>query len=341
MASQDWMTKDFYKVLGVAKDADASEIKKAYRKLARTYHPDQNPGDKAAEEKFKEIGEAYGVLSDAEKRRQYDALRAMAGGGARFSAGPGGGAGASGSFDDVFASMFGGATGRGAGGFGNARVRFGQGGGGFDDVLSGLFGMGNAGGSPFGGFSPGARPRRGDDLASSTQLTLRQALEGAQLRLTVEGREMTVRLPAGVRDGQKLRLKGKGRQVPGGEPGDLLLTVTIKPHPVFSLRDGTDLLVDMPISVGEAVAGATVEVPLPDGTTTRIKIPAGTSSGAMLRVRGKGVKTKGRRRAGDLFVRVKIAVPANPDRALKQAARDFDAAAGGDVRAEWVDQARW
>ena len=348
MAQQDWMTKDFYRVLGIDKSADAQTIKKAYRKLARQYHPDQNPGDKAAEEKFKEIGEAYGVLSDPKQRKQYDALRAMAGGGARFSAGPGGAAGP-GSFEDVFASVFGGGTGRTGGAYGNPRVRFttngGGGAGGFDDVLSGLFGAAGGqaagGANPFGFASQPATPPRGADLRSETELTLRQAVEGATLRLTVEGREMTVRVPAGMHDGQQLRLRGKGRQVPGGEPGDRLLKVHITPHPVFSLRGDSDIEPELPITVGEAVGGASIDVPLPDGTSARIKVPAGTSSGTKLRLRGKGVKAHGKRRAGDLFVKVKIVVPKKPSREAKKAAEAFDAAADLDVRAGLADKARW
>lgn len=340
MGQQEWMTKDFYAVLGVDKKADEQAIKKAYRKLARQYHPDQNPGDTAAEEKFKEIGEAYSVLSDPQKRRQYDAIRAMGGGGARFTAGPGGAAG-SGSFEDVFASMFGGATGHGGGAYGNSRVRFTTSGGGFEDVLSGLFGGGGQGGSPFGFGGGGRRPARGSDLASDTTLSLRQAVEGATLTLTVEGRRMTVRVPAGVREGQKLRLAGKGRPSPGGgSPGDLLLTIHIEPHPVFALRGDGDLEMDLPVSVEEAVAGATVDVPLIDGGTARIKIPAGTSSGTTLRLRGKGLKSHGKRRPGDVYARVRIVVPQRPSRAQKDAAR-MVSDGETDVRADLADKARW
>ncbi|MBD3689426.1 J domain-containing protein [Nanchangia anserum] len=338
MGQQEWMTKDFYAILGVDKSADAQAIKKAYRKLARTYHPDHNAQNPQAEERFKEIGEAYAVLSDAEKRRQYDAIRAMAGGGARFSAGPGG-PGGSGSFDDVFASMFGGATGRGGAGFGNGSFRFTSpgGSGGFEDVMSGLFGAGSRGG--FGGF--GQQPQRGGDLTSSTRLSFRQAIEGATLKLRVEGREMTVRVPAGVRDGQQLRLRGKGRQVPGGQPGDLLLTVEVAPHPVYSRSGEADLIADIPISIGEAVAGGSVEVPLLDGSSARIKIPAGTSSGMKLRLKGKGVRSSGKRRAGDLYARVRIVVPRKPSRDVTDAARRIDEAADFDPREGLTTQAGW
>lgn len=331
MGQQEWMTKDFYAALGVAKDAEQAEIKKAYRKLARTYHPDHNASNPGAEERFKEIGEAYAVLSDPKKRRQYDAIRAMAGGGARFSAGPAGGAGFGG-FDDVFGSMFGGATGRGAGGFSNGTFSFNTSGGGFDDLLSGLF----SGGARGGFRTPPAGPTRGADLQAETELSFRQACEGATLKLTVDGRDLTVRVPAGVKDGQQLRLRGKGRPVPGGEPGDLLLSVTVAPHPVYSRSGDTDLIADIPITVGEAVAGGSIEVPLLDGSSARIKVPAGTSSGRKLRLKGRGITPGGARRArpGDLYVRVQVQVPTEPDEAARAAAVAFDQAAPLNPRAE-------
>src|SRR5690606_37164058 len=216
MTGQDWIEKDFYKVLGVSKDADQAEIKKAYRKLARELHPDHNPGDAKAEARFKEVGEAVAVLSDPEQRQQYDQLRALAGG-ARFSAPSGGGAGG---FEDIFGGLFGG------GAPGGTRVRFSQGGGGaagFEDILGGMFGGG--------GFR--AAPRKGADVGAVTTLPFRQAATGATVSLHVDGRTVNARIPAGVKDGQKIRLRGKGRPGEGGgEPGDLVVTVHVKPHPV-------------------------------------------------------------------------------------------------------------
>src|SRR5690349_3901532 len=184
MASQDWFEKDFYAILGVPQDADDAAIKKAYRKLARAHHPDKNPGDAAAEQRFKDVGEANSVLSDPEKRREYDAVRQMARGGARFTAGgPGGGAGG---FDDVFSSMFGGG-GRGGG----ARVRYSTGGGGqpdLEDILGGMFGAGA--GPAYGGtgFRAPQGPRKGADLAARTSLSFRDAVEGATVTLgTADG----------------------------------------------------------------------------------------------------------------------------------------------------------
>ncbi|WP_241897105.1 DnaJ domain-containing protein, partial [Brevibacterium epidermidis] len=237
----DWFDKDFYKTLGVSKDASDAEIKKAYRKLARKYHPDANPGDEKAEEKFKEIGQAHQVLSDKESRAQYDQVRAM-GGGARFSAGSGGPGGATGGgFDDVFSDLFGGG--------GRTRTRTTYGGGGdvppdLADLLGG-FG-GSFGGGGYGGYQP---PVKGGDIKSSTTLSFTEAINGASVKLNMPGgKPLTVRTPIGVKDGQKIRLAGKGKTSPnGGEPGDVILTVHVRPHPVFT-RDGDNLRVELPIS---------------------------------------------------------------------------------------------
>lgn len=320
MTGQDWLEKDFYAVLGVPKDADSDAIKKAYRKQARTFHPDQNPGDQAAEEKFKTVGEAYAVLSDPEQRKQYDALRAMAGGGARFSAGSGGAGGAG--FEDLFSEMFG-----QAGRPGGPRVRYSTPGttsqsGGFDDILSGMFG----GSGGFG--SSRRRAQRGADIAATTRLPFRQAVSGTTAQLTVEGRTMTTRIPPGVQDGQKIRLRGKGRPgVNGGEPGDLIVTVHVEPHPVFSL-DGKNVRVTIPITFDEAALGATIDVPTLDGRPVKVKVPAGTPSGRTLRVKHKGLAgTKGQE--GDLLVTVNVVVPTRLSSAARAAVKDFAAANDG------------
>lgn len=317
MAGQDWFEKDFYATLGVPKNADAATIKKAYRKLARELHPDQNPGDATAEARFKEVGEAYAVLSDPEQRRQYDAIRAMAGGGARFSAGPGGAEGAG--FEDILGGLFGGA---GAG----PRVRYSTGGGGFEDILGGLFG--GAGG----GFRTRG-PVRGQDLEATTTLPFRQAVEGSTVTIVVEGRRVTARIPPGVRDGQRIRLRGKGRPGEAGGPaGDLVIAVHVEPHPVFSM-DGRDLRITVPVTFAEAALGAQVDVPTLDGRTVRVKVPAGTPSGRTLRVRGRGVKTP--QGTGDLLVTVQVAVPQRLSAEAKAAVEAFDAATrDGDVRAD-------
>lgn len=290
MTSQDWFSKDFYAILGVPKGASESDIKKAYRKLARDLHPDRNPGDASAEQRFKEVGEAYAVLGDAEQRQQYDAVRAMGGGGARFQAGSGG----AGGFEDVFGGMFGGGSARGQG---------------FEDILGGLFG----------GFGRG--PQKGNDIAAATEVSFRQAASGATVALTLDGNKISTRLPAGVTDGQKIRIRGKGRPgIQGGPPGDLILTVHVGKHPVFSM-EGSNLRMNLPVSFDEAVFGATVEVPTLSGERVKVKVPPGTSSGTTLRVKGKGIAAKNG--TGDLLVRVDVHVPTKLNKAAREALQAF------------------
>ena len=319
MTGQDWLEKDFYSVLGVPKDADAATIKKAYRKLAREKHPDHNPGNPRAEAEFKDIGEAYSVLSDAEQRQQYDQLRAMAGG-ARFTAG---GRGGGGGFEDILGGMFGG---------GGSRVRYSSGGaGGFEDILGGMFG---------GGFQRGPQP--GADVATAVELPFRQAVEGSTVSLQVGGRTVNARIPAGVRDGQKIRLRGKGRPgEPGAPAGDLVVTVHVTPHPVFSL-DGRNLKVTVPVAFDEAALGATIEVPTLGGEPVRVKVPAGTPSGRTLRVKGKGVPASGSAKTpGDLMVTVQVVVPQRLSDAAREAVQAFGIATSGeDPRASLMEQAR-
>lgn len=295
MASQDWFEKDFYKVLGVAKDVSDAELKKVYRKLARQFHPDSNPGDAAAEARFKEISEAFSVLSDKEQRKEYDAVRAM-GGGARFTGGPGG-------FPGGFSA-------------GNAA--------GFEDVFANLFGGGARGGFP-GGFGGGFGPQRGADLTMSTTVDFIDSIHGAtlKLRINASGEPTSVKVPAGIQDGQKIKLRGKGQASPnGGEPGDLLITVNVKPHPVFS-RDGNNLRVVVPVTFAEAVLGATIQVPTLGGEPVKLKVAPGTPNGRVLRVKGKGVHSpKG---DGDLLATVDIAVPAHVSDKAKKALEEFEA----------------
>lgn len=293
MASQDWFDKDFYAVLGVSKDVSESELKKAYRKLARQYHPDSNPGNAAAEARFKEISEAHSVLSDPTQRAEYDQIRAM-GSGARFTAG-----GAPGGFEDVFGGMFGG------GAPGGRRTAP----GGFEDIFGGLFGNG-APGQAGGGRRYGA-PTKGRDHVASVGLEFLTAVHGDTVTLENPGggKPIQVKIPAGVADGQKIRLRGKGEQSrDGGEPGDLVLTVQVRPHPVFT-RDGLHLRVDVPVTFVEAALGATIEVPTLGGDPVKLRVAAGTPSGRVLRVKGRGVTTaKG---VGDLLATVQVAVPSN------------------------------
>jgi molecular chaperone DnaJ len=312
MASQDWFDKDFYAVLGVKKDVSDAELKKTYRKLARQFHPDSNAGDAKAEARFKEISEAYSVLSDTEQRAEYDQMRAM-GSGARFTA-PGG-AGGNAGFEDVFGGLF---TG--------GRTRQSYSTGGFDDLLGGMFGGGrNQGfGTASGGYQGFGGPTRGSDATANTTLDFLTAIRGETVSLQMQGgRETKVKIPAGVADGQKIRLKGKGAPSPdGGEPGDLVLTVAVRKHPIFE-RDGLNLRVDVPVTFAEAALGATIEVPTLDGAPVKLRVAAGTPSGRVLRVKGRGVVTpKG---TGDLLAEVVVAVPRHLTPAAKEALEAFTA----------------
>ena len=300
MASQDWFDKDFYKVLGVSKDITQAELKKTYRKLARKYHPDSNPGDAKAEAKFKEISEANAVLSDAEQRKEYDQMRAMGPGMPRFTAG-----GQNGGFEDVF---------------GGGRQRGGQQAG-FEDLFASMFGGGGFGRSS-GGYRGAGGPSKGRDLTASTTLDFVTAIKGDTARLqSASGKPISVRIPAGVSDGQKIRLKGKGEpSLDGGAPGDLTLTVTVRKHPVFE-RDGQNLRVAVPVTFAEATLGATVEVPTLEGDQVKLRIAAGTPSGRVLRVKGRGVTTaKG---SGDLLAEVVVAVPAHLTAEAKSHLEEF------------------
>lgn len=318
MTGQDWFDKDFYAVLGVDKKATAAQIKKAYRKKARTLHPDANANDAAAEARFKEVGEAYAVLSDPEKRQQYDAIRAMAGG-ARFTAGgPGAGAGG---FEDLLGGLF---------GQGAQNVRFSTGGPqsggappGFEDLL-GMFAQQGAG-----GYTSTRGPRRGADVQASTTLPFVEAATGVTVTLrSADGTQVRARIPAGVRDGQKIKLAGKGRPGERGAPaGDLVITVAVQPHPVFTAA-GKDLRVTVPVTFAEAALGGTIDVPTLDGGTVQVKVPAGTPSGRTLRVRGRGISTPSG--TGDLLVTVQVAVPQKLDGAARKAVEAFQAATAGD-----------
>lgn len=298
MASQDWFDKDFYKVLGVSKDITPAELKKTYRKLARKYHPDSNPGDAKAEAKFKEISEAHSVLSDPEQRKEYDQIRAM-GSGARFTA-PG--SAGQGGFDDVFGGMFGGQA---PGGRGYST----QQGGNFDDIFGGMFGNGGFGASS-GGFRGNGGPTRGRDVTAHTTIDFITATKGETITLqSSDGKPIKVKIPAGVADGQKIKLRGKGQASPdGGESGDIVLTVSVRKHPVFE-RDGLNLRVTVPVTFAEAALGATIEVPTLGGDPVKLRVAPGTPSGRVLRVKGRGVQTS--KGTGDLLAIVQVAVPSH------------------------------
>jgi molecular chaperone DnaJ len=335
MASQDWFEKDFYAILGVPADADAAAIKKAYRKLARTLHPDQNPGDNAAEKRFKEIGEAYAVLSTPEERKQYDAIRSMSHGGARFTSGGPGGGGAG--FEDVFSNLFGDGGGRS----GNVRFSTGRGGAGqpnLEDLLGGMFGP--EGQQGYGGRGSTAGPRRGQDIEARTTLSFRDAVEGSTVTLsTADGSRITARIPVGVKDGQKIRLRGKGNPGDQGAPaGDLILTVQVGPHSVFG-RDGDNLTVDLPVTFAEAALGATISVPTLSGDPVKVRIAAGTPNGRVLRVKGRGIATKSH--SGDLLVKVSVAIPQRLSEKAREAVEVLRAEeADADPRADVFARAR-
>lgn len=292
MASQDWFDKDFYKILGVTKGVSEAELKKTYRKLSRQFHPDTNPGDAKAEARFKEISEAYSVLSDKDQRAEYDQMRAM---------GPGARAG------------FGGGAGGFPGGFQGGNF----GGAGFEDVFANLFGGGGGFGGPRG-------PQRGQDLTTTQTLDFIDGVKGTTIKLSLRaGAEpTTIKIPAGVLDGQKIKIAGKGNPSPNGGPaGDLIITVTVKPHPVFT-RDGNNIRVVVPITFAEAVLGATIQVPTLGGDPVKLKVAPGTPNGRVLRVKGRGVVTA--KAEGDLLATVEIAVPSHVSDKAKKALEEFE-----------------
>ncbi|TDD28752.1 molecular chaperone DnaJ [Kribbella turkmenica] len=357
MSTKDWLEKDFYKVLGVSKSADADEIKKAYRKLARKYHPDSNAGDAGAEAKFKEVSEAYDVVGDPKKRKEYDEARRLFGsGGFRMPSGSGTGGGFNFDVGDLF----------NRGGAGSA-------GGGLGDILGGMFGGGRTTTT-----TSTARPRRGADIETEATIEFAEAVngvtvglrmtsdepcktcrgtgakygtvpkvclkcEGTGMQTSVQGgvfamtepctecrgrglvvdqpcetchgsgrgqssKTMQVRIPAGVQDNQRIRLKGKGAAGErGGPAGDLYVTVHVKPHRIFG-RQGEHLTLNVPVSFTEAALGAEIKVPTLDGLPVTVRIPAGTANGSKLRVRGKGsVRRDGTK--GDLLLTLEVQVP--------------------------------
>jgi len=311
------MARSYYDILGVPRDADDKTIKKAFRKLAAEHHPDRNKGDKAAEERFKEVNRAYEVLGDADKRAMYDEFgedaekigfdpeRARQYRQWQAAGAPGQGDGID--LEDLLAQMFG-----GGGPFRNGSDPF----------------AGGAGG-PF-HFRGGGR-RRGPDMRASLSIDFETAARGGERTLQLDGRTLTVRIPPGVADGGTLRLRGKGGSGHGGGPaGDLLLTLQVAPHPVFT-RDGQDLRVHVPITLGEALRGAQVEVPTLEGRI-RLKVPAGAQPGQVMRVRGKGVCPRNKP-AGDLLVTLDVKLPAVADRDVDEAIDTLEALYDTPIRA--------
>ena len=290
--------KDYYQILGVKKTATDEEIKKAYRSLAKKFHPDKNKGNKEAENKFKEISEAYAVLSDKEKRAQYDRLGAEA-----FSFG--GGGGGQNPFAGFDFSQF---MNQGAGGARRGRsTRSGP--AGFTDIFSDLFGGGG------GGFE--APPMRGSDVDAELTIDFRDAVLGTTMDLVVNGSHSKVKIPEGVADGQTIRLRGKGSAGSSGAPaGNLNVLVHVRPHPFFERR-GDDVHINLPVTLGEAVRGSQIDVPTIRGPV-KARIPAGTQGGQTFRLSGKGVKRKDGS-YGDEYYRVEIVVPRDvPDDAVEK-----------------------
>ncbi|VTS01861.1 DnaJ C-terminal domain-containing protein [Tuwongella immobilis] len=302
------MPRDWYDVLSVPRNASSEEITKAYRKLARKYHPDRNPGDKQAEASFKEVQNAYDVLSDSTKRAEYDQYGHS--GAPKF--GPGGPGGGFGGFpgqgqqvdprmaEELFGQIFGG------------------GGGSFEDLLGG----------------GGAGRRRGrraapQDVEVETEVPFMVAANGGTVNLAVSDREISVKIPAGFPSGKKLRVAG---MAPGG--GDIHVRVTVADHPYFR-REGNDIIVEVPISTTEAMLGCKVEAPLIDGKTVVAKVPPGTSSGARLRVRGKGIN------GGDQYLQFKIVATAPANDRAKELLEELQTIQGQDVRAAmpWTNAA--
>jgi curved DNA-binding protein len=318
--------RDYYEVLGVKKDASEGEIKKAFRRLAMKHHPDRNPGNKQAEERFKEINEAYAVLSDKKKRQQYDQF-GPSGFSQRYSQ------------EDIFRGFdvsemlrdLGFSFGRAGGGSRRGKTQY----GGFEDLFGG-FARGRAGGTQTGDFrdifsgggyqEQGPFPQKGQDVNSELQLSFEEAARGAEkrVRFSKGGRmeEVTVKVPAGIESGKKLRLAGKGMEGPGGgQAGDLYLKVNVAEHPIFK-REGNDLIVDKEIKFSDAVLGTSIEVPTLEGNK-KIKVAPGTQSGSRIRLKGFGLPRLQGGGKGDQLVRIIIRYPKNLTEKQKKLIEDL------------------
>jgi DnaJ-class molecular chaperone len=307
--------RDPYDVLGVTKSASAADIKKAFRQLAKKYHPDRNKDDVKAKERFAEIGSAYEILGDEKKKAQFDRGEIGADGKPRgfegFGAGPGGFSRAwrnagGGPGDQHFEFNFGGG-GPGPGGGAGA------GGAGFEDLFSDFFG----------GRRRGQTSTRGEDVVATATVPLETAAKGGSARVLVpSGRTLEVKIPAGVEDGQQIRLRGQGAPgVRGGESGDALVTVKIATHPYFRL-EGRDLRLDLPVAIYEAALGAKVQTPTLDGKV-EVAVPPGSNGGRTLRLRGRGLPATGSKPAGDLYVTLKVMLPEEPDADFEARMRDL------------------
>jgi len=288
------LARDPYQELGVPRTATADEIRKAFRKLAKQNHPDTNPGDKAAEERFKRVSAAFDILGDEPKRKRYDAGEIDADGREQFRGFGGGGAGPRNPW-----------TADPRGGFGRGGAQADFEGIDLDDILGGVFGRRGPG---------GGGPIRGADVRAKLEIDLEDAIHGAKKRIAFsDGRTIDVSIPRGADEGQTLRLKGQGSPGRGGA-GDALIELTFKPHPIYR-RDGDTLVMDLPVSVPDAVLGGKVEAPTPDGPVT-LTVPRGANSGQKLRLKGRGLSdAKGKR--GDLYARIVLMLPDQPDAQLE------------------------
>jgi curved DNA-binding protein len=320
--------RDYFKVLGVERGADADTVKRSFRKLARQYHPDVNPGDASAEAKFKEISEAYEVLSDPDKRRRYEQFGQYWNKAGAASGGADVDFGRYGNFDDFINDLLG---------------RFGGPGGGGGSGGPAGFGFGSGFPAGFGGASgfPGAGGPRSQPLNLDAEATLNvsfgEAFRGCERPIFVNEERVQVRIPAGVRDGSRLRLKGKGKQQPTtGRRGDLYLNLQLTPHPVWSL-EGEQLRADLPLSLDELLLGAEVKVVTPDGEAT-VQVPAGTPPGRSLRLKGKGWPTRQGR--GDLLFTTTLKLPATLSEQERQLIEQLRELRGVDPRADWLSTAR-
>jgi DnaJ-class molecular chaperone len=301
------LANDPYSELGVSRTAGADEIRSAFRKLAKQYHPDANPGDKSAEDKFKRASSAFDILGDPDKRKKFDAGQIDAEGRETFGGFGGQGPGAGG----PFAGRPGGFR---TGGFSGRSSQFE--GVDIDEILGGMFGRGAE--RP-GGFRP-PPPRKGADVRGKISIALEEAISGAKRRLTFsDGRAIDVTIPKGAADGQTLRLKGQGKPGAGGA-GDALIEIAISPHPIYR-REGDNLVMDAPVSVPDAVLGGKITVPTPDGNVA-LTVPKGANSGQVLRLKGKGMPGAGGKR-GDLLARLMVMLPDDPDQDLEKFAETW------------------
>ena len=301
------LAQDPYQELGVARSASADEIRRAFRKLAKQYHPDKNQGDKSAEERFKRVSSAFGLLGDEEKRKKFDRGEIDAEG--RETAR---------GFDPFNRGGFGGGGDQGGpGGFGGAQFE----GVDLNDILGEVFG-GRGGGGGGGGFRPGGfGPAKGADVRARLEIDLEDAIRGARKRIAfADGRTIDVTIPKGAADGQTLRLKGQGSAGRGG-PGDALIELSLRPHPVFR-REGEALVMDLPVSVPDAVLGAKVEAATPDGVVS-LTVPKGSNSGSTLRLKGRGLVDPRTGARGDLLARVQVTLPETPDLELERFAEKW------------------